>query len=77
MAERITAAQKKRINTAVGSLNKILEEVRQQNPNHRAIWYLDASETLSLLVEPKGLDEHSPDYSVHDVRLKAAQGGDW
>lgn len=73
----VTAAQKKRIDSAVRSLNKVRAEIAVRNPDNRVVWYLDASDTLNLMVEPDGQMEPDQQYVVHDARLDASGGGDW
>lgn len=73
----VTAGQKKRIDNAVRKLNAIREEVADRNPDNRVAWYLDASGTLNLMVEPKGQMEPDQQYIAHDTRLRASGGGDW
>lgn len=73
----VTAAQKKRIDNAVRSLNKVRAEIAGRNPDNRVAWYLDGSEGLHLMVEPVHQMEPDQQYIAHDARLIAAGGGDW
>lgn len=73
----VTAAQKKRIDHAVRSLNKIRAEVADRNPENRVIWYLDASDNFCLMVEPEGQMEMNQADIAHLATLKASGGGDW
>lgn len=73
----VTAAQKKRIDTAVRKLNEIRDEIAAANPDSRTTWYLDASNTLSLMVEPKEQQDPDPRHIAHSTTLKASRAGDW
>lgn len=73
----VTEAQGKRIDNAVRKLNEIRAEVAAANPDSRVTWYLDASNALSLLVEPKGHSGPDPQHIAHSATLKASSGGDW
>lgn len=74
---KVTDAEKKRINSAVRSLNKIRAEVAERNPAKQVTWYLDGSQGLHLMIEPKGQMNPDQQYIAHDVRLAASGGGDW
>lgn len=73
----VTSTQRKRIDAAVRKLNEVRAEVADLNPDNRVVWYLDASHTLSLLVEPKGHSGPDPQHIAHSTTLKASSGGDW
>lgn len=73
----VTAAQKKRIDTAVRKLNEVRAEIADRNPDSQVIWYLDATENLHLMVEPEGQMEPDQQYIAHQTKLWAAGGGDW
>jgi hypothetical protein len=73
----VTAAQKKRIDTAVRKLNEIRAEIAAGNPEKRVTWYLDGSGSFCLMVEDAGQMDMNQDDIAHSVRLKASGGGDW
>ncbi|HEX9227345.1 MAG TPA: hypothetical protein VF885_11935 [Arthrobacter sp.] len=73
----VTAAQKKRIDTAVRKLNEIRDEIADRNPDHQVSWYLDATDNLHVMVEPEGQMEPDQRYIAHQTKLRAAGGGDW
>lgn len=73
----VTAAQKKRIDTAVRKLNEIRDEIADRNPDHQVSWYLDATDNLHVMVEPEGQMEPDQQYIAHQTKLRAAGGGDW
>ncbi|HEY8699568.1 MAG TPA: hypothetical protein VIM08_01195 [Arthrobacter sp.] len=70
-------AQKRRIDNAVRTLNKVRAEVADRNPENRVVWYLDASEGLHLMIEPDGQMEPDQLYIAHLAKLHASGGGDW
>jgi hypothetical protein len=73
----VTAAQKKRIDSAVRKLNEVRAEIADGSPDNRVVWYLDASQDLNLMVEPKDQMEPDQRHIAHTARLKASGGGDW
>ncbi|HEX9088663.1 MAG TPA: hypothetical protein VF867_14175 [Arthrobacter sp.] len=73
----VTAAQKKRIDTAVRKLNEVRSEIADRNPDNQVGWYLDASDSLHLMVEPDGQMEPDQQYIAHQAKLWVAGGGDW
>lgn len=73
----VTAAQKKRIDTAVRKLNELRAEVADRNPDSRVVWYLDGTQNFCLMVEPVGQMEMCQEDIAHQVRLHASGGGDW
>lgn len=46
---KLTAAQKRKINTAVNSLNKVRAELQKDNPDYYINWYLEDCGNLNLL----------------------------
>lgn len=73
----VTAAQKKRIDSAIRSLNAVRAEVDARNPDKRVTWYLDASGNFCLMIEPDGQMEMNQSDIAHEAVLQASGAGDW
>lgn len=73
----MTAAQKKRIDSAIRSLNAVRAEVDDRNPDKRVTWYLDASGNFCLMIEPDGQMEMNQSDIAHEAVLQASGAGDW
>lgn len=73
----VTAAQKKRIDNAVRKLNEVRAEIAERNPGDQVAWYLDASGSLNLMVEPDGKMAPDQQYIAHRTKLRASGAGDW
>lgn len=73
----VTAAQKKRIDSAIRTLNAVRAEVDDRHPDKRVTWYLDASGNFCLMIEPEGQMEMKQSDIVHEAVLQASGAGDW
>lgn len=73
----VAAAQKKRIDSAIRSLNAVRAEVAERNPDKRVTWYLDASGNFCLMIEPDGQMEMNQSDIAHEAVLQASGAGDW
>lgn len=73
----VTAAQKKRIDSEIRSLNAVRAEVDSRNPDQRVTWYLDASGNFCLMIEPEGQLEMNQSDIAHEAVLQASGAGDW
>ncbi len=79
MKERIiTKQQEARFNRAVQSLNKLMSELQEQDPEGGWNYYL-AMETLNIMRGPShgSRDEMLQENSVVSATIYSCSGGDW
>lgn len=78
----LTPAQKRKITSAIKSLNKVREELQRENPDYHINWYLEDCGNLHLL---EG-DSHeladtygaaAQDKVIHLFDLEHSSGGGW
>ena len=78
---KLTAAQKRKINTAVNSLNKVRAELQRNNPDYYINWYLEDCGNFNLLEnDSHDLDSYgaaSQEVIIETFDLDESSGGGW
>jgi len=74
---KLTAAQKRKINTAVNSLNKVRAELQRGNPDYYINWYLEDCGNLNLLENDSHDGAANQEVVIETFDLDHSAGGGW
>ena len=75
---KLTAAQKRKINTVMNSLNKVRAELQMDNPDYYINWYLEDCGNLNLLEnDSHDGSTHNGEVIIDTFNLDHSSGGGW
>lgn len=74
---KLTAAQKRKITTAVNSLNKVRAELQMENPDYYINWYLKDCGNLNLLENDPHDGVANQEVVIDTFDLDHSTGGGW
>ncbi len=77
----LTPAQKRKITSAIKSLNKVREELQRENPDYYINWYLEDCGNFHLLEgdshDEENYGDSQSDKSIEVWDLRHSTGGGW